>query len=132
MIAVGKLSGIRKRISNASKFQQWAFNELVRQVTYKVKTAGLAVETVNPAYTSQRCSDTECGFTREENRDDDEFYCQKCGKELHSDYNTARNIVHKFMQTRRKSGSGGGTHHLALNSGTLNGNGDYTPTTTHG
>ena len=132
VIAVEKLSGIRERISNASKFQQWAFNELVRQITYKAKSAGIVVETVNPAYTSKRCSDTECGFTHDKNRDGDEFCCQKCGKELHSDYNAARNIAHKFIQNRRKSGSGGATNHLALKSGTLNGSGDYTPATAGG
>ena len=132
VIAVEKLSGIRKRMSGASKFQQWAFNELVRQITYKAKAVGIVVETVNPAYTSQRCSDTECGFTHEDNRTGDEFCCQKCGKELHSDYNAARNIAHKFIQNRRKSGSGGATHHLALKSGALNGSGDYTPATTSG
>jgi len=123
------LENICDRISNASKFQQWAFNELKRQVTYKAKQHGLAVETVHPAYTSQRCSETGCGFTHEDNRDGDVFVCQKCGKELHSDYNAARNIAHKYIQNRRKSGSGGATYHLALKSGTVNGNGDYSPST---
>ncbi len=116
-------------ISNASKFQQWAFNELKRQVTYKAKQHGITVETVHPAYTSQRCSETGCGFTHEDNRDGDVFVCQKCDKELHSDYNAARNIAHKYTQNRRKSGSGRATYHLALKSGTVNGNGDYSPST---
>jgi len=123
------LENIRERISNASKFQQWTFNELKRQIEYKANEEGITVETVNPAYTSQRCSETGCGFTHKDNRDGDEFVCQKCGKELHSDYNAARNIAHKFIQNRRKSGSGGATYHLALKSGTVNGNGDYSPTT---
>jgi len=101
-------------------------------VTYKANAEGIAVETVQPQYTSQRCSDTECGFTHEDNRDSDEFVCQKCGKELHGDYNAARNIAHKFIQNRRKSGSGRATYHLALKSGTLNGNGDYSPATVSG
>ena len=123
------LENIRDRISNAPKFQQWTFNELKRQVTYKAKQQGITVETVHPAYTSQRCCKTGCGFTREDNRDDDVFVCQKCGKELHSDYNAARNIAHKYIQNRRKSDSGGATYHLALKSGTVNGNGDYSPST---
>ncbi len=126
-IVFENLENIRDRISNASKFQQWAFNELKRQVTYKAKEEGITVETVNPAYTSQRCSETGCGFTHVDNRDGDVFVCQKCGKELHSDYNAARNIAHKFIQNRRKSGSGGATHHLALKSGTVTGNGEYSP-----
>ncbi len=126
------LENIRDRIHNTSKFQQWAFNELKRQVKYKAKAEGITVETVHPAYTSQRCSETGCGFTHEDNRDGDVFVCQKCGKELHSDYNAARNIAHKFIQNRRKSGSGGATYHLALKSGTVNGNGDYSPSTASG
>ena len=123
------LEGIRERISNASKFQQWAFRELKRQTVYKARAEGIAVESVNPAYTSQRCSHSECGFTTETNRDGDTFVCQRCGKELHSDYNAARNIAHKLIQDRRTSGSGGATYHLALKSGTLNGNGDHSPST---
>ena len=123
------LEGIRNGISDASKFQQWAFNELKRQVTYKANAEGLTVETVHPQYTSQRCSETGCGFTHEDNRDGDKFACQKCSKELHSDYNAARNIAHKHIQNRRKSGSGGATYHLALKSGTVNGNGEYSPST---
>ena len=128
-IVFEELAGIRTGISTAAKFQQWAFNELKRQVEYKAKAEGIAVETVHPQYTSQRCSETGCGFTHEDNRDGDEFACQKCGKELHADYNAARNIAHKFIQNRRKSGSGGATYHLALKSGTVNGNGDYSPST---
>jgi len=123
------LKGIRNGISDTSKFQQWAFNELKRQVEYKSKAEGLSVETVHPQYTSQRCSKTGCGFTHEDNRDGDEFACQKCGKELHADYNAARNIAHKFIQNRHKSGSGGATYHLALKSGTVNGNGSYSHST---
>nr|WP_267164183.1 transposase [Halovenus salina] len=100
-----------------------------RQVEYKANAEGLTVETVHPQYTSQRCSETGCGFTHEDNRDGDEFTCQKCGKELHADYNAAQNIAHKFIQNRRKSGSGGETYHLALKSGTVNGNGEYSPFT---
>jgi putative transposase len=129
VIVFEDLKQIRKRISNASKFQQWAFRELKRQTEYKARTEGITVESVNPAYTSQRCSHTECGFTHEDNRDGEVFVCQQCGKELHSDYNAARNIAHRFIQNRLKSGSGGATHHLALKSGTLNGNGDYSPST---
>ena len=148
-IVLEDLEQIRERISNASKFQQWAFRELGRQITYKAKSEWITVVVVNPAYTSQQCSHTECGFTHEDNRDGDEFACQKCGKELHSDYNavaglrpagskvacdfaTARNIAARYLRNRRKSGSGGATNHLALKSGTMNESGDFTPTASRG
>ena len=72
-------------------------------------TNAITVETVHPAYTSQRCSETGRGFTHEDNCRGDVFVCQKCGKERHADYNAARNIAHNFIQNRRTSGSGGTT-----------------------
>ncbi len=129
VIVFEDLKQIRDRISNASKFQQWAFREVQRQTEYKACAEGIAVEIVGPAYTSQRCSHADCGFTHEDNRHGDEFVCQKCGKELHADYNAARNVAHRYVQTRLTSGSGRATNHLALKSGTLTGNGDYSPAT---
>ena len=131
-IVLEDLENIRERMSDLSKFQQWAFRELSRKITYKAKAEGITVEVVNPAYTSQQCSHSECGFTHEDNRDGDEFVCQKCGKELHSDYNAARNIAARYLRNRRKSGSGGATNHLALKSGAVNGSGDFTPTVSRG
>lgn len=125
-IAFERLDYIWTRISNVSKFQQWAFREVRRQVEYKAEEYGITVETVAPQYTSQRCSHGECGFTHDENRDGDEFECVKCGKQLHSDYNAARNIAWRRVQNRLKSGSGRATSQLALKSGTVNGNGDFT------
>jgi len=84
------------------------------------------------SYFDRYCSLAAYGSGRvhaEDNRDGDDFVCQKCGKELHSDYNAARNIVHRYVQNRLKSGSGRANNHLALKSGTLNGNGDYSRST---
>jgi len=131
-IAFENLKHIRERISNASKFQQWAFRELQSQVEYKAEGYGIDVDDVAPQYTSQRCSHGDCGFTHADNRDGDEFECLKCGKELHADYNAARNIGWRLVQHWLKSGAGRATSQLALKSGTLNANGDYTPSALRG
>ena len=127
-IAFENLNHIRKRISNASKFQQWAFKELQRHVEYKAEEYGIDVDDVNPAYTSQRCSHGDCGFTHENNRDGDEFECLKCGKELHSDYNAAQNVGWRLVQHWLKSGAGRANSQVALKSGTVNANGRFRPT----
>lgn len=128
-IAFEDLTRIRDRISNLSKFQQWAFRRLQAYTEYKAKEHGMAVETVAPEYTSQRCSHVDCSFTHEANRDGEEFRCLECGREYHADYNAGKNIARKLLQDWHTSGAGGATSHLALKSGTLTANGVYTPAT---
>ena len=123
------LTHIRENIANGSKFQQWAYATFVELVEYKVEPTELFVDFVNPAYTSQRCS--HCGFTHEDNRDDKQFACQDCGYEVNADYNAAKNIAVRYcgyIHRGQKSRGGWATSQLALKSGTLNVNGDYTPT----
>jgi putative transposase len=99
-IAFEKLKHIRKRISNASKFQQWAFRRIQEYTEYKAAEYGIAVEKIAPQYTSQRCSHVDCSFTHENNRDGDEFVCRKCDREYHADYNAvARN--RRFLAARQ-------------------------------
>jgi len=122
------LDHIRENIANGSKFQQWAYAKFVGLVEYKVESTALFVDFVNPAYTSQRCS--HCGFTHEDNRDDKQFKCQDCGYALNADYNAAKNIANRYcgyIHRGQKSRGGWATSQLALKSGTLNVNGDYTP-----
>lgn len=92
-ITVENLKQIRER-SRGKKFQQWAFTNLQALLAYKADDHGILImiDDVEPQCTSQRCSHSECGFTHEDNPDDDEFECRNCGKELHSDYNAARNV----------------------------------------
>jgi len=123
-----ELDCIRENIANGSKFQQWAYSKFVELVEYKVESTELFVDFVNPAYTSQRCS--HCGFTHEDNRDDKAFACQPCGYEVNADYNAAKNIATRYcgyIHRGQKSRGGWATSQLALKSGTLKVNGEYTP-----
>lgn len=122
------LKRIRGRISDGKKFQQWAFNQLQDYITYKAEEYGILVDDVQPQYTSQRCSHGECGITHEDNRDGGAFECQRCGKELHADYNAARSIGWRLVQHWLKSGAGRANCQVALNSGVLNGDGEFSPT----
>jgi putative transposase len=52
---------------------------------------GVTVDAVNPAYTSQECSN--CSFTGKENRREQAWFeCQACGRRLNADVNAARVI----------------------------------------
>lgn len=51
-IAFERLKYIWTRISNASKFQQWAFPEVQHHVVYKAEEHGIIVKKVAPQYTS--------------------------------------------------------------------------------
>jgi len=124
-IAFEDLTDIRERMPGAKKFHAWAFRRLYEYVKYKAPDRGIVVEQVDPAHTSQRCS--KCGTTLEENRDGTDFECLKCGYEAHADYNAAKNVGHKILSAGQKSPSGGATRQLALKSGTLNANGEFSP-----
>ena len=120
-IAFERLTNIRERLPHVRKFHEWAFRRLYEYVEYKAEVSGIAVEQVNPQYTSQRCS--TCGFTVEANRpSQDAFCCQDCGYENHADYNAAKNIGLKLLRNQT-GGEGGAPVGVRLNSGMLNTNG---------
>jgi IS605 OrfB family transposase len=119
-IAFEDLKQIRKRISDGKKFQQWAFNELQRQVAYKADEYGIVVDTVKPQYTSQRCS--KCGTTLEDNRNGQHFECLDCSYTTNADYNAGKNIARKLalkLQRGQKSPAGGAFCQYALKSGIM-------------
>ncbi|MCJ7450774.1 MAG: transposase [Candidatus Nanohaloarchaeota archaeon QJJ-9] len=124
VIVFEDLKGIREDISNRKKFQEWCFRKLFKYVEYKAKEKGIRIEKVKSSYTSQKCS--ECGHTTKGNRKGSKFKCVNCGKEIHSDYNAAKNIGNKFLRNGQKSSMRKSHSQLALKSGTVNLNGDYT------
>lgn len=75
---------------------KWSYYELQNMIKYKAGKVGIKVNFVAPAYTSQTCSC--CGVSDEKNRESTSFICHnpECsmyGKEIHADYNAARNIA---------------------------------------
>ncbi len=130
-IAVEDLTHIRKRMDAYDdqlkrQMHQWAFRELQEMIRWKAIAYGIRVEDVNPAFSSQTCS--KCGHQSSTNRSSDGWFeCNECGYEVDGNYNASKTIGKRLLslpEGKRPSGLGDG--HLALKSGTLTLNGDYT------
>jgi putative transposase len=95
-IAVEDLEGIRERVKvqgadQRARHSNWGFFQLRQFVSYKAQLSGVRVVTIDPAYTSQRCS--ACGHTERANRKTQaEFCCVVCQFASPADYNAAINI----------------------------------------
>jgi putative transposase len=92
-IRMEDLTHIRERIRAGKRLRRrlhrWAFRQLQSFVEYKAKAAGIAVEYVEPAYTSRTCA--ACGALGERVRH--RFVCQQCGLRAHADLNASRNLA---------------------------------------
>ena len=80
-------STTRKSRKNNHSLHTWSFYRLAQHIEYKAKLAGIKVEYVNPAYTSQKCP--VCGHIHHAN---DRHYTCKCGYRTHRDLLGAINI----------------------------------------
>ena len=91
VIKMEQLANIRSTTRTSRKNNQslhtWSFYRLAQFIEYKAKLAGIKVEYVNPAYTSQKCP--VCGNVHHAN---DRKYICKCGFHTHRDILGAMNI----------------------------------------
>lgn len=91
VIRLEKLANIRQTARTSRKNQKnlhtWSFYRLAQFIEYKATLAGVRVEYVDPAYTSQRCP--SCS---EKNKAQDRKYKCPCGFEKHRDIVGAMNI----------------------------------------
>jgi IS605 OrfB family transposase len=96
VIRMERLTGIRERALDDDvvwnrRLSHWPWYNLQQRIEQKAQAAGIRVEYVRAAGTSQRCS--ACGFRDERNREGPQFRCLSCGFECHSDLNAANNIA---------------------------------------
>ncbi|MDX3458256.1 transposase [Streptomyces sp. ME02-8801-2C] len=94
-IALEELTGIRERARlrkpQRVKIHTWPFAQLGSFIAYKARKAGVPVVYVDPAYTSQECS--QCHHTERGNRPTQaRFACRSCGFVEHADHNSSHNI----------------------------------------
>jgi IS605 OrfB family transposase len=97
-IALEDLTGIRERVrlrkDQRAQLHSWSFHQLGSFLEYKARRAGVPLVYVDPAYTSQQCS--ECGHIDRKNRvDQATFACRACGFLTNADDNASHNIDRK-------------------------------------
>jgi len=102
VIKLEQLQNIRSTTRTSRKnnpsLHTWSFYRLAQFIEYKAKLAGISVEYVNPAYTSQRCP--LCGDIHHAK---DRNYTCKCGFHIHRDLLGSMNICHstEFVGNRQ-------------------------------
>ncbi|WP_434098502.1 zinc ribbon domain-containing protein [Streptomyces mirabilis] len=82
-----------ERHESPASLRSWTFAQLGAFIVYKAKKAGVSVVYVDPAYTSQECS--QCHHIERGNRPSQaRFACRSCGFVDHPDRNSSHNIAH--------------------------------------
>ncbi len=91
VIKLERLANIRSTTRTSRKndhsLHTWSFYRLAKFIEYKANLAGIKVEYVNPAYTSQTCP--VCGHVHHAS---DRTYTCECGFRIHRDLLGAMNI----------------------------------------
>lgn len=100
------LKGMMKRSGKGKSNNKSGLNRVLGDVglyslktklQYKANYVGKNVVTVDPKYTSQKCS--KCGYISKLNRKtQSEFKCIKCGHTINADLNAAINIKEKYFE----------------------------------
>ena len=98
MIVVEDLNvkGMVKNEHLSKSISDVGWSKLVNKVKEKANRRGKEVREVNPAYTSQECS--QCGEIVPKKLSERWHSCPHCGLELHRDVNAAVNILNRGLQ----------------------------------
>lgn len=98
LIVLEDLTNIRKRIKTGKRMRtrlhRWGFFQLQTFIQYKAEASGLSIVYVNPAYSSQICSNCGSLGVRERHQ----FKCS-CGNQQHADWNASRNLCRFALGT---------------------------------
>ncbi|MCE7733466.1 MAG: IS200/IS605 family element transposase accessory protein TnpB, partial [Candidatus Heimdallarchaeota archaeon] len=92
---IRKTAKQRKKTRGSRELNAWGFYQFQIFLQYKGKEKNIEIVYINPAYTSQQCSN--CGFISKKNRNRANFTCISCGFNLNSDLNASRNIESKYF-----------------------------------
>ena len=86
---------MQQRFYNAKNIADSSWNRFIQLLTYKAESASCKLVKVNPKNTSKTCS--QCGHLQDMPLYKRIFKCEKCGFGMDRDYNSAINILNKFL-----------------------------------
>lgn len=75
-----------------SKLQYWSYRQVIDKLDALSESEGFTLVKVDPAYTSQTCSN--CGAVIKANREGERYHCS-CGLDIDADTNAAINILRR-------------------------------------
>ena len=90
---------MQQKFYNAKNIADASWNKFIELLTYKAESAGCKVVKVNPRNTSKTCS--QCGHLQDMPLSKRIFKCESCGLGMDRDYNSAINILNKFLGSER-------------------------------
>lgn len=74
---------------------KWYHNLFVGRLSGRCEENRVFLTSINPAYTSQKCS--QCGEIHSESRNGEIYSCKNCGLQMDADYNASLNIKNNFL-----------------------------------
>ena len=83
----------KQRSGLGNTLHNWPFDQLKQFITYKTKEQGMAIELIDPSYTSHECP--RCHNVSSLNRSGIVFHCRACGYNSHADRVGAINIANR-------------------------------------
>ena len=89
-VKIEKIKNLRKNRKSSRFLSHWTYTEIFEKLESHCNNSGVQIETIDPTYTSQRCSN--CGRVRKANRKGKWFKCDSCGHSQDSDLNASLNI----------------------------------------
>ena len=89
-VKIEKIKNLRKNRKSSRFLSHWTYTEIFEKLESHCINSGVQIETIDPTYTSQRCSN--CGRVRKANRKGKWFKCDSCGHSQDSDLNASLNI----------------------------------------
>ena len=90
---------MEQKFYNARNMADASWGRFIELLTYKAESAGCKVVKVNPRNTSKTCS--QCGYIQDMPLSRRIFKCESCSLAMDRDFNSAINILNKFLGSER-------------------------------